>query len=106
MGLRALRIMHDAHRALAARLRRGQVDAADPTFAPAIQREVFEELCKLAGPVGAPSAAEITADTGEAASCPATWEAIAVGSLVLAHLAHDEGWWEAIVLGAKDDKLV
>jgi hypothetical protein len=26
--------------------------------------------------------------------------------VVLAHLAHDEGWWEAIVLGAKDDKLV
>ncbi len=106
MGLRVLRIMDDAHRALAARLRRGRVDAADSTFAPAANRVVFDELCKLAGPVGAPSLAEITADPGEAASCPATWEAIAVGSVVLAHLAHDEGWWEAIVLGARDGKLV
>ncbi len=106
MGLRVLRIMDDAHRALAARLRRGRVDAADSTFAPAANRVVFDELCKLAGPVGVPSFAEITADPGEAGSCPATWDAIALGSMVLAHLAHDEGWWEAIVLGARVGKLV
>ena len=106
MGLRVLRIMDDAHRALAARLRRGRVDAAASTFAPTANRVVFDELCKLAGPVGVPSLAEITADPGEAASCPATWDAIAIGSVVLAHLAPDEGWWEAIVLGAKDGKLV
>ena len=106
MGLRVLRVMDEAHRALAARLRRGQVDASDSTFAPAANRAVFEELCKLAGPVSVPSLAQITADPGAAASCPATWEAIAMGSVVLAHLAPDEGWWEAIVLGAKDGKLV
>ena len=106
MGLRALKIENAAHRELAARLRRGQVYASDPTFAPAIQRELFEELGKLAGPVTAPSPAEVIADRDEAASYPATWQAIAVGSVVLAHLAHDEGWWEAIVPGAKDDKLV
>ena len=106
MGLRVLKVMDEAHRKLAARLRRGQVYGSDPTFAPAANREVFEELCQLAGPVGAPSLAEITADTGEAASCPTTWEAIAIGSVVLAHLAPGGGWWEAIVLGAKDGKLV
>ena len=37
---------------------------------------------------------------------PATWEAITIGSVVLAHLAPDEGWWEAIVLGTKDGQLV
>jgi len=66
MGLRVLKIMDDGHRKLTARLRRGQVDAADPTFAPAANREISDELCKLAGPVGAPSLAEITADTGDA----------------------------------------
>ena len=106
MGLRALKITDDVHRELATRLRRGQVYASDPTFAPAANREVFDELGKLAGPVGAPSSAEIIAGPNEAASRPATWEAIAIGSVVLAHLAHDEGWWEAIVLGAKDGKLV
>ncbi len=106
MGLRVLRVMDEAHRKLAARLRRGQVFASDATFAPAANRDVFEELCKLAGPVGVPSPAEITTDPGEAASCPATWEAIAMGSVVLAHLAPDEGWWEAIVLGAQNGKLV
>jgi hypothetical protein len=106
MGLRVLRVMDEAHRTLAARLRRGRVDAADPAFAPAANRVVFDQLCKLAGPVAVPSLAEVTADTGAAASCPATWDAITVGSVVLAHLAPDEGWWEAIVIGAKDDKLV
>jgi hypothetical protein len=106
MGLRVLRVMDEAHRKLAARLRRGRVDAADPAFAPAANRVVFDQLCKLAGPVSVPSLAEITADTGAAASCPATWDAITVGSVVLAHLAPDEGWWEAIVIGAQDDKLV
>ena len=106
MGLRVLRVLDEAHRTLAARLRRGRVDAADRAFAPAANRVAFDQLCKLAGPVSVPSLAEITADTGAAASCPATWEAIAIGSVVLAHLAPDEGWWEAIVIGAKDDKLV
>ena len=53
MGLRVLRIENDAHRELAARLRQGQVYAADRTFAPAVQREIFDALCELAGPVGA-----------------------------------------------------
>src|SRR3954452_5656060 len=55
MGLRVLRIENEAHRELAARLRQGQVYAADRTFAPAVQREIFDALCELAGPVGAPS---------------------------------------------------
>src|SRR5919107_1148216 len=106
MGLRVLRVMDEAHRTLAARLRRGRVDAPDRAFAPAANRVAFEELGKLAGPVGAPSLSEIMADPGDATSRPATWEAITIGSVVLAHLAPDEGWWEALVLGAQDDKLV
>jgi hypothetical protein len=29
---------------------------------------------------------------------PTSWDDIAVGHLVIAHEAHWEGWWEAIVL--------
>ena len=61
MGLRVLRIENEAHRELAARLRQGQVYAADRTFAPAVQREIFDKLSELAGPVGAASPVEITA---------------------------------------------
>jgi len=106
MGLRVLKVVDEAHRKVVARLRRGRVDAPDRAFAPAANRVVFEELGKLAGPVSVPSLAEITTDTDETASRPATWDAITIGSVVLAHLAPDEGWWEAIVLGAKDDQLV
>src|SRR5215203_6020329 len=68
MGLRVLRIEDDVHRELAGRLRQGQVYAADQTFAPTVLPEVFGRLRELAGPVGAPSKAEITTDRDETAS--------------------------------------
>src|SRR5215213_9601369 len=61
MGLRVLRIENDALRELAAQLRQGQVYAADQTFATAVQRELFDRLSALAGPIAAPSPVEITA---------------------------------------------
>ena len=70
MGLRVLRIENDAHRELAARLRQGQVYAADRTFAPAVQREIFDTLCELAGPVAAPSPVEITAGKRRSSTPP------------------------------------
>ena len=106
MGLRVLRIEGDAHRELAARLRQGQVYAADRTFAPAVQRESFDTLCELAGPVSAASPVEITAGKDEAASRPASWQAIKVGDLVIAHESHEDGWWEAIVVAIEKDQLV
>ncbi len=106
MGLRVLRIEDDAHRQLAARLRQGQVYAADRTFAPAVQRELFDQLSALAGPVAAPSPVEITASKSNAASRPASWQAIAVGDLVIAHESSEDGWWEAIVVALEGEKLV
>jgi len=44
--------------------------------------EIFMDDMRGPGWYEAPSLAEITADTGEAASCPSTWEAIAMGSVV------------------------
>ena len=101
MGLRVLRIEDDAHRELAAQLRQGQVYAADQTFAPIALPDVFSRLCELAGPVGARSP-----DNGDTASRPASWQAIEVGSLVIAHESHEDGWWEAIVVAIEKDQLV
>src|SRR5215212_5422756 len=81
MGLRVLKIEDDVHRELAGRLRQGQVYAADQTFAPAVLPEVFGRLRELAGPIGAPSNAEVTPSKSDAASRPASWQAIAVGDL-------------------------
>ena len=106
MGLRVLRIENDTHRELAARLRQGQVYAADRTFAPAVQREIFDKLCELAGPVGAASPVEITASKADVASRPASWEAIKIGDLVIAHESSQDGWWEAIVVAVENDQLV
>ncbi len=106
MGLRVLRIADDAHRQLAARLRQGQVYAADRTFAPAVVREVFDALSALAGPVTAPSPLEITAGKSDAASRPASWQAIAVGALVIAQESLEEGWWEAVVMALEGERLV
>ena len=106
MGLRVLKIEGDAHRELAARLRQGQVYAADRTFAPAVQREIFDKLCELAGPVAAPSSVEIAASKDTAASRPASWEEIKVGDLVIAQESLIEGWWEAIVVAIENDQLV
>src|SRR3954449_1984655 len=106
MGLRVLKIENDTLRELARRLRQGQVYAADQTFAPAVLPEVFGRLRELAGPIGAPSTAEITAGPGGAASRPASWQAIDVGALVIAHESHEDGWWEAIVVAVEKDQLV
>ena len=106
MGLQVLRIENDAHRALAAQLRQGQVYAADRTFAPAVQREIFDTLSTLAGPVAAPSPIEITASKDEATSRPASWQVIKVGDLVIAHESPEDGWWEAIVVAIENDQLV
>jgi hypothetical protein len=101
MGLRVLKIEDDTHRELAAQLRQGQVYAADQAFAPIALPDVFGRLCELAGPVGARSP-----DNGDAASRPASWQAIAVGDLVIAHESAEDGWWEAIVVAIENDQLV
>jgi hypothetical protein len=38
-------------------------------------------------------------------SLPKTWEDIKVGSLVIAHESHEDGWWEAIVTSMTDTTL-
>jgi hypothetical protein len=68
-------------------------------------REIFDALCELAGPIGAVVPIEITAGK-DAAPRPASWQAIAVGNLVIAHESPEDGWWEAIVVAIEKDQLV
>jgi hypothetical protein len=42
----------------------------------------------------------------EASSRPESWEAIRVGSLVIAHESPEDGWWEAIVVAVENDQLL
>ena len=106
MGLRLLRVEDDTHRALATQLRPGQVYASDRTFAPAVAKDVFDKLCELAGLVGAASVPDDVSESPASATRPVSWEAITFSSVVLASAGPGEGWWEATVIGAKDDQLV
>ena len=108
MGLRVLKVDDETHRQIAARLRQGQVYASDRTFAPAVVRDVFDTLCQLAEPVAGPSPLDVTAASTEAASRPANWNEIQVGSLVLAHDTADGevAWWEAIVMAIESEQFV
>src|SRR3954463_1396061 len=106
MGLRVLAVEDDAHRELAARLHPGQVYASDRTFAPAVAKDVFDKLCELAGSVGAASVSDDVSESTASATQPASWDAITFSSVVLASAGPGEGWWEATVIGAKDDQLV
>jgi hypothetical protein len=106
MGLRVLRVEDDTHRALAAQLRPGQVYASDRTFAPAVAKDVFDALSALAGPVGAASVPDDVSESTASATRPVSWEAITFSSVVLASAGPGEGWWEATVIGAKDDQLI
>src|SRR3954470_3014231 len=104
MGLRVLTVEDETHCALAAQLRPGQVYASDRTFAPAVVREVFDKLCELAGPVGAASVPDDVSESPASATRPVSWDAITFSSIVLASAGPGEGWWEATVIGAKDDQ--
>src|SRR4051794_40847824 len=106
MGLRVLRVVDDTHRALAAQLRPGQVYASDRTFAPAVAKDVFDALSALAGPVGAASVSDDVSESTASATRPVSWDAITFSSVVLASAGPGEGWWEATVIGAKDDQLI
>jgi len=106
MGLRVLKAEDETHRAVAARLRPGQVYAADQTFAPAVAREVFDALSELAGPLGAASPLDVTAESAAPATRPASWDDIRVGNLVIAQESPEDGWWEAVVVALEGETLV
>jgi hypothetical protein len=60
------------------------------------------EPASLAGPAKVPAPA--TADVSPP-PLPKTWSEIQVGSLVIGHEGHADGWWEAVVTEVRGDVL-
>jgi hypothetical protein len=129
MKMRVLRIKTDEERALALQLARGRVFATGKAFTPYTRASVFSKLLELARNATAPATmaaanpekgqskpsevsaeqATQTAGTGPDApppkptqpanARPKSWEEIGIGSLVLATIGREDGWWESEVLG-------
>lgn len=97
MQLRAARIASDEHRALAKELRQGQVYAHSRTFAPIVNETLYGRLFELCGEAPVQDLS---------LPLPASFDVVEAGSLVLALDGDTEGgWWEAVVVGFKDDLL-
>jgi hypothetical protein len=91
---------------LAKRLNIGRLYASGRAFVSPVGRKLYDTIVqqlKLAGQPVPDHAAQAT--TEAAPGLPATWDAIAVGHLVIAHDSANDGWWEAIVLARDGDML-
>ena len=102
--------------ALALKLPRGRLFATGRALVPLVKAGLYDEVLKtltIEAPspiVAAPSSASGNGDRKSAAAHPSQtmatdpWDAIKVGSVVLAQDASDEpGWWEAVVTSIGPD---
>ena len=129
MGMRVLRLETDKARELAGRLPRGRVFASGRAFVPFVKAGLYEALAALAevssgrglaGAVSASTASQsppdgpVRSEEGQGDGSPTetsneppspSWEAIGLGSIVLAPADPDDGWWEAIVVKVAGDRL-
>jgi hypothetical protein len=122
MGYRLIKLTGADQLALAKGLPAGKIYQTGKSFAPLTKQGVYDELAKLT-PVEIPVAAledrptietELPArptSTGElplngpadeAATGIGPWEAIAVGSAVIAKAPGEDSWWEAQVIGVSE----
>ena len=91
MGMHVLRVETDEQRDLAAKLPRGRVFASGRAFVPFVKAGLYEALAALVQP--------------ENEQAPPSWEAITLGSVVLATTGPMDGWYEAVVIQAKGEDL-
>lgn len=116
MSLRVLQIATDEHRAIAAQLPAGRIFAQSGRgFVPFVKKALYERLMTLTGPLEAPPRPALATKssspsndtpppTGDFAR-PSSWDAVKVGSLVLASTGPKEGWFESVVVYTKADSL-
>jgi hypothetical protein len=97
---------------LAKKLPPGRLYSTGRGFVPAVGRSLYGKLVeqlKLAGQSVPGEAEQPNGDRSAAAQAapglPTSWDNIAVGHLVIAQEALDDGWWEAIVLARDGDML-
>jgi hypothetical protein len=88
--------------AVAKKLPVGRLYGNSRGFVPNIRQELYSEVVAAlsAEPQGTTTVPEAMP---VASGLPRTWEEIAAGHLVIAQETLDLGWWEAIVIGRKDD---
>jgi hypothetical protein len=114
MQLSKVSVTTDEARALALKLPAGKVYASGRGFVPFVRRDLYDAVLALAAaapdqgggqnqqgtadqPATSVEQTSAPASTAPAPRLPAGWDQIGHGSLVLATLSLDDGWWEAVV---------
>ena len=97
---------------LAKKLPPGRLYSTGRGFVPSVGRSLYGKLVEQLKLAGQPVPDEADQPNGEqsgaeqaAPGLPTSWDDIAVGHLVIAQEALDDGWWEAIVLARDGDML-
>ena len=129
MKMRVLRVETEEQKAVARQLAPGRVFASGRAFTPFARATVFSQLVELAGGTSDPSNRSTSgkpaavASNGSAASGdqglgpaptapadpkggpsrPQSWDEICIGSVVLATVGVEDGWWESIIIGVNAD---
>src|SRR3954454_6335245 len=125
MKMRVLRVETEEQKAVARQLAPGRVFASGRAFTPFAGTAVFSQLVGLAGDSSDPStkgstsgkpgavASNGSAASGDKGSGPAptapartqSWDEIGIGSVVLATVGVEDGWWKSIVIGVNADSF-
>ena len=106
MGLNVYKVTTPDLAAIARKLPLGRLYANGRGFVPNVRQALYSDVIvelndepKLV----AVSTKDDKASLPVARGLPRNWDEIAPGHLVIAQEALDYGWWEAIVIGRKDD---
>jgi len=121
MRMRILKVEPEEQKDVARQLAPGRVFASGRAFTPFARATVFSKLVELAkasngdasadtAASAANSAAAVPGGSGAAGSGvpgapqrPQDWDEIGIGSVVLATVGVEDGWWESIVIGVNAD---
>jgi hypothetical protein len=121
MRMRILKVETEEQKDVARQLAPGRVFASGRAFTPFARATVFSKLVELAkasngdasadtAASAANSAAAVPGGSGAAGSGvpgapqrPQDWDEIGIGSVVLATVGVEDGWWESIVIGVNAD---
>jgi hypothetical protein len=104
MGLKVYEASPPEVAELAKKLPLGRLYANGRGFVPNIRQSLYSDL--IAGLAGKPTALLSASGNRDvlppARGLPASWDEIGPGHLVIAHESLKHGWWEAIVIEAKN----
>lgn len=106
MGMRVLPVTTDEHRAAASKLAAGRIFESGKGFVPFAKEAAYKAL-ETFDEAYAPSAPPEPAPEVFVApsSIAATWADLAVGAVVLASPGEDEGWWTAVIVEDRGERL-